>query len=218
MKRVILLLLALTAWLVPLGADLTEWIESTDRDQNGEIIRLLTDADLETSATVARALGTRRDIDLSTIIEHLHRVRIHGDRANAELILLLLLDSFFSDNLTQDQKTARFNQNREALTACLADISGLERDDLRARLIHLIPFTDGTGFHSLLAEEGTRLVEIMRTRDGALTLAETREILAILDVIEARSLGDLTGLCAKIILYTNDPEVVRRARTVALGL
>ena len=137
-------LLSLLALCCPVFADgSTDWVETTDRSDDPEIIRLMDESDFSRKIELAKALGARRDPYAADII--VHKIRQQRD---AEITVFLLLrgerDLFlFAVRVAQRQRppavesvearrTARIAANREAIADLIGECDGLESDALKA--------------------------------------------------------------------------------------
>jgi hypothetical protein len=215
MNRSIISGLLLICSLSPIQADDIDWIITSDRTMNSDIIQQMTGGGTNTALRIAAALGKRKDPDASEIISFFYS-SIQGKEApRAELILTAIFRSLFSGDMGFQERRERFLANRDILIRVISDLRQFESTDLKNELFRMMIYPEAPRFSSLIGEEAGELIRQLRQTRGYLNPGETEEILVILDVIVRLSLVDLKGLCVQFAQYSSDKRVVTQARQAA---
>jgi len=216
MKSVFAALLFLAAATGLLFADgAADWIQTTDRSDDPEIIRLMDEGDLERKLEAAKALGLRRDPFVGNVIGHFLALYRHDRQYEYELVIESILASVFPPQAGEAERAARSEANRETLAALIAACDGFGSGALKAACIRLGAAAGTAGVGPLAAREGGRLLERLRRNRGSADRADTEEILAILDAIAVLGMKDFGALPADFARFSGDKRVVERARALA---
>ncbi|MBN2353209.1 MAG: hypothetical protein JXD23_11610 [Spirochaetales bacterium] len=196
----------------------TDWVETTDRSDDPEIIRLMDESNFSRKIELAKALGERRDPYAADIIVHYLSLYRHNRRYEQDLVLSSILSAVFPPKSEEARRTARIEANREAIADLIGECDGFESDALKAACIRLGVDAGIAGIGPLAAREGGRLALSLRKNRGLADRAQTEEILAILEAIGRLGVKNFGGLPADFARFSGDRRIVERARAVTSTL
>ncbi len=219
MKKMLIVLVSFIALAPPsFGLDIAEWVRSTDRSANPEIIRLMSEGDLAQTLAVASALGARPDPYVADIVASYLSAHRNGRQYESERVLSNILSAVFPRTLSEAETAARLEANREAVSALVEVCEGFESAELRAACIRLGAASGQTGIGPLISREGGRLAARLQKNRGRVERAEAEEIHVIMDAIEKFGAKEFRSLLVDFARFSHDRRIVERARALSAAL
>jgi hypothetical protein len=232
MKTLTLLFCLLTVPFSAATADIGDWVAVSDRRDNTVIAAAIIDSLLNEQILAIRALGRRKDFDVSEIMDTLGFTRWPNDSSRSDYLLRLLLSSVFpplaggdpgagsggsdGDASAVMELRMRLLANKDSFDRLAAKIGTMEDLQLRAEIIRLIPYTGSMKQRGYLLAEADAVLEMLA--DGKTTASQTDYILTYL--LALKQLDDAIFLepCLRIFERSAEAAISRLARSVIRSL
>jgi len=191
---------------------------SSDRSQDGLLVRMLNEGDLERQIALCRGLGRRQDRNIAPVIDFLTSHYSPGTADRTELLLRWLLASARSAHEQEADFQAWIDANSQSVDALLAGMDRWRSPMLKTELVACATVEGTTGSRQAIMKAGAQTVSGLQATGGWLSGAETALALAFLDAAGRVKDTDFLAACADIARLSRDRDVVLAARQAADSL
>jgi hypothetical protein len=193
--------------------ELASWIPSTDRSANPLIAEILAFSSLTDRLGAARALGLRRDPYVSDLIDVLLGKLYGTGRFEVELVLRVLLESVFPRSLVPEALRPRLEVNRSGVEL-LADRLAEFGAPLARETYRILGVAEDGRLRSALMDEGRRLTEALKRRNGSSDAEQADRLMAFLEAVEQSGDGLFAATVVSLLEITRTREVGVYSREV----
>ena len=222
-SRAVLFFLLLTSAPALQAASWASIAAASTRADDPLLIQVLRESSLQDSIDLCSALGARKDPFVGDIIESLLQERTGypqtgAHRADAELLLRILLAPMADTTQPADGRRARVAANQSAVDLILGRLDELEDPQLIAELVRMAPVMEPVSARITLVRVAARVVGALRASGGRL---DDRYIALAMDLVSsATAVGgrDLLEPLVQISTLARDKAVVDAARQAAQAL
>lgn len=189
------------------------WVGASTKNDNQDILEAIDNGSLQEKIEIVRFLGQRSDKYLVEILEYFYYRKAKAFHEN-ELLLQIMLDALFPKNAAATDEKNSFMANQVFLEIMIDNLRFIESPLLKGKIIRIISKVKLETHYSRIAEEGARLLLIMRQTDTDIFREETEEALEILDAIAIIKQKEFRTLCNDFVRWSVNEKIIVRAREV----
>jgi hypothetical protein len=213
-SRAILVFLAISIASAA-AADYGSFVAASDRRDDGLILEILKDADLQTSVQICQAIGSRSDPYAADILSSLLAGFSKTGEYKTEYLLRVAMSSLFDPSHGDQELRARFEANAAVLEEMVTNIGGFQDPQLMGILVGLLPRLASANRLRALMDVGARIIDHLGKTDGALSAPDRGLAFDYLSAVQEIGNADFLEPCLAIARLSRDRVLVQKSRQVS---